>query len=609
MKINQLVRYGVAFLLIVLCIGAVFASYSINRIRIGGPIANHNQQISDLVADILPPPVFIIEPYLEATMIMQRSESLDNLAAKITRLHKSYDERRAYWLASAIDRELRDTVTETANLPAQQFWTELETKLIPAARQGDNQAMQASYAKLTGLYLQQRSMIDRAVQIATEQQTRLKNSASSELFVSICLLTVLALVVIATVVACGIFLVRRVVRPLGEVVRSTTILADGGECAVPHLLRTDELGEMAKAVEQFRRAAQQRADADAKSAAEQNLVSNTLAEILTTMAAGDLTKQITVQFPEAYAEVSANLNTTVTTLRAMIQAVVTAAVDIEVASREIASASFDLAHRTEGNAASLEETTAALLQIEQRIKTATESSNATVERADRAIAIVDDGRAAANGAVDAMGRVSDSARGIDTVIEGLDKIAFQTRVLAMNAAVEAGRAGDAGRGFAVVADLVSALAMRAEEEAKSARDQLTLTQTEIVAAVDAVRQVDGSLVAIAGDVGEVHALLGNIAQDTQAQSLAITEITAAVGSMDQATQQNAAMVQQTSEAARTLSAQIAELNEKASAFRFERRTHDMPVAIDRRRDHRSSTQRALPSPPPVAAPTRQMVLH
>jgi methyl-accepting chemotaxis protein len=166
----------------------------------------------------------------------------------------------------------------------------------------------------------------------------------------------------------------------------------------------------------------------------------------------------------------------------------------------------------------------------------------------------------------AMSRVADSAKGIDSVIEGLDKIAFQTRVLAMNAAVEAGRAGEAGRGFAVVADLVSALAMRAEEEAGRARDQLTATQTDIVAAVEMVQKVDTALADISGDVGEVHKLLGEMATDNQAQSTAISEISIAIGTMDQSTQQNAAMVEQTSAAARNLSGEVAALSEQASRF-------------------------------------------
>ncbi len=168
-----------------------------------------------------------------------------------------------------------------------------------------------------------------------------------------------------------------------------------------------------------------------------------------------------------------------------------------------------------------------------------------------------------------MGRLNESAKGIDSVIEGLDKIAFQTRVLAMNAAVEAGRAGDAGRGFAVVADLVSALAMRSEEEAKRARDQLTATQTDIVAAVEAVQKVDGALAEISESVGEVHQLLNTMAADNQAQSSAISQISTAIGTMDQSTQQNAAMVEETSAAARNLTAEVSALADQAARFTIE----------------------------------------
>jgi methyl-accepting chemotaxis protein len=167
-----------------------------------------------------------------------------------------------------------------------------------------------------------------------------------------------------------------------------------------------------------------------------------------------------------------------------------------------------------------------------------------------------------------MNRVSESAKGIDSVIEGLDKIAFQTRVLAMNAAVEAGRAGEAGRGFAVVADLVSALAIRAEQEAGRARDQLTATQTDIVAAVERVHKVDGALSTISGDVGEVHVLLGEMANDNNAQSAMISEISTAISTMDKATQQNAAMVEETSAAARNLTDEVAALSSRAAQFKI-----------------------------------------
>lgn len=308
------------------------------------------------------------------------------------------------------------------------------------------------------------------------------------------------------------------------------------------------------------------------------MVVATVGENLGALAAGDLTATINADFPGNYAELKTNFNAATAALRGLIGGVVESTSAIGTGSTEIAQASEDLARRTEGNAASLEETSAAITQIDGRLKASADAAGRTVARADGAIATVSGGREIADEAVQAMGRVSESAKGIDSVIEGLDKIAFQTRVLAMNAAVEAGRAGDAGRGFAVVADLVSALAMRAEEEAKRARDQLTVTQSEILSAVGAVQKVDGALVNIAGDVGEVHKLLGDMAADNQAQAAAISQISVAVGSMDRATQQNAAMVEQTSAAARNLTTEVSSLSQQTARFDIGGNAAARPVA-------------------------------
>ncbi|WP_213981714.1 methyl-accepting chemotaxis protein [Sphingomonas sp. dw_22] len=359
-----------------------------------------------------------------------------------------------------------------------------------------------------------------------------------------------------------------VAKPMAELADVTTRLAEGGRAEVPHRDRGDELGRIAGAVEQFRAAAVTRAETDARSAAEQQVVTSSLRDSLLSLTQGDLTAQIRTEFPPAYAELKTNFNEALDSLRTLIGSVMESTASIRTGSGEIAQASEDLARRTEGNAASLEETSAAITQMDGRLKATAESASRTVERADGAITTVSGGRSIADEAVQAMTRVSESAKGIDSVIEGLDKIAFQTRVLAMNAAVEAGRAGEAGRGFAVVADLVSALAMRAEEEAGRARDQLTATQTDIVAAVQMVEKVDGALANISSDVGEVHSLLGQMAADNQAQSTAITQISIAIGTMDQSTQQNAAMVEQTSAAARNLSSEVTSLADQAARFKI-----------------------------------------
>jgi len=375
---------------------------------------------------------------------------------------------------------------------------------------------------------------------------------------------------LAVSVLFGWLLSRGIATPVAQMTGVMKTLASGNnKVDVPATDRGDEIGDMAKAVLVFREQAveKEKADAAKKIAdAEQQRVVETLEMNLGKLAHGDLTSEITESFSPAYESVKVNFNSAVTELRSLIGTVMESAATIRTGSGEIAQASEDLARRTEANAASLEETSAAVTQMDGRLKATAASAGSTVERADGAIATVAGGREIADEAVQAMTRVADSAKGIDSVIEGLDKIAFQTRVLAMNAAVEAGRAGEAGRGFAVVADLVSALAMRAEEEAGRARDQLTATQTDIVAAVEMVQKVDGALANISSDVSEVHALLGEMATDNQAQSTAITQISVAIGTMDQSTQQNAAMVEETSAAARNLTSEVAALSEQASKF-------------------------------------------
>jgi methyl-accepting chemotaxis protein len=419
--------------------------------------------------------------------------------------------------------------------------------------------------------------------------------------------TLLGVAVTGLIVLGGIVLVmvrRQITEPIRAITASMDRLAAGDTAIEPvGTDHRDEVGGMSRAVVVFRDAAREldRAQAEkARQDASQKLVVDTLEGALTTLAAGNLANDIDAAFPDEYAAVKTSYNLALANLRGLISGVAQSADGIRTGSQEIAQASEDLARRTEGDAASLEETSAALVQIDGRLKATAVSSGQTVARADQAIATVGGGRATAEEAVQAMGRVSDSAKGIDSVIEGLDKIAFQTRVLAMNAAVEAGRAGDAGRGFAVVADLVSALAMRSEEEAKRARGQLTTTQADIVTAVLAVQKVDGALANISSDVGEVHKLLGSMAEDATAQSSAITEISAAIGAMDKSTQQNAAMVEETSAAARNLTSEVGSLSDQAALFK----THD---AAPVRRSAPAKAVQAVPYRSPVRASSAKPV--
>lgn len=345
------------------------------------------------------------------------------------------------------------------------------------------------------------------------------------------------------------------------VVRMEALAAGDLESEIRFTSYKDCVGRLTKAMFTFRDAAL----VQKRMAEQQAEIVRIVSVHLGALSGGDLTRPIDERFPE-YETLRGSHNKTLHALAELVGAVAVSTQSIRTGASEIACASEDLARRTESNAASLEETSAAASEMNQRLRLSASASAQTVQSTDLVIAKVATGRTLAEEAVAAMTQVNENAKGIDSVIEGLDKIAFQTRVLAMNAAVEAGRAGEAGRGFAVVADLVSALAMRAEEEAKRAKEQLTVTQSGILSAVDVVRRVDGALADISGDVEAVHALVGRMALDNQAQSAAIGEISVAVASMDHSTQQNAAMVEQTSAAARNLSTKVDLLADNAAKF-------------------------------------------
>jgi len=504
------------------------------------------------------------ENALRGFAMLGRDELLDEYKANVAAFDKAADAfEKSSKLPDQLQR-LRDLRTEVADLNNRRF-----AELITLAR---NPATRAKAQEISG-----RKQLPKVRAISAEiherQEQRIADQRAAMMAAKNGAMIAVIAGALGAVLIAGTMawlLAGAIVRPLVGMTGVMTRLANGDvQVDVPAVDRADEVGLMAKAVLVFRENARQKQIADAeaaKSLEDQNFVTETISQNLDKVSRGDLTATIAADFPPAYAALRQNFNEAIANLRELIGSVIESAAAIKTGSSEIAQASEDLARRTEANAASLEETSAAITQMDQRLKATATSSGNTLVRADGAISTVSGGRAIADEAMQAMSRVSDSAKGIDSVIEGLDKIAFQTRVLAMNAAVEAGRAGEAGRGFAVVADLVSALAMRAEEEAGRARDQLTATQTDIGSAVGMVQRVDGALANISGDVGEVHALLSSMAADNQAQASAVTQISAAIGAMDTATQQNAAMVEQTSAAARTLNSEVVTLANQAERF-------------------------------------------
>lgn len=566
MKIPR--KLGLSFVAICASAAIVMIVFFMNISMIGSTTAGNNLAQSIHAKTIT----------LETAILRQNSQFRGFLVTGDTSYLKSYDEARdEYDKTSA---ELENLVQDPAQramvlksreetLAWRKTWGDPLIARVKAGQraEAEDDVRRAGKAVLVSAAVLPLRDIRDAAAALTERNSARQDSAISTARTT---LIVGAIALIGIAVTLAMMLSRAIARPVSMITETMADLAAGRtDIAIPDVERGDELGDMARAVLVFRDAAIAKQDAEREAAsaeAAQRMVVETVSAHLSELASGNLTATIDADFPASYGVVKSNFNNAISGLRTLISSVAETTETIRTGSDEIAEASQDLARRTEANAASLEETSAAVNQMNERLKATAQAATQTVQRANGAIGTVTNGREVADHAVRAMSRVSESAKGIDSVIEGLDKIAFQTRVLAMNAAVEAGRAGEAGRGFAVVADLVSALAMRAEEEAGRARDQLTATQSDIGAAVDMVQKVDSALAAISGDVEEVHALLGRIADDNNAQSSTIGEVSNAIATMDRATQQNAAMVEETSAAARNLASEIIGLADQAGQF-------------------------------------------
>ncbi|MBM9595192.1 methyl-accepting chemotaxis protein [Roseitranquillus sediminis] len=299
---------------------------------------------------------------------------------------------------------------------------------------------------------------------------------------------------------------------------------------------------------------------------EQNEVVDALREALGRLSRGDLSRLIEEAFPADHEQLRHDFNEAIEKLRAAIVTVIENAAAIDIEARNIAGAADDLSQRTETQAATLEETVAALNQI-------TESVRVTSEGARRADQVVTEARTSAEDsgtvvgeAVRAMGEIEKSSEQISKIIGVIDDIAFQTNLLALNAGVEAARAGDAGRGFAVVASEVRALAQRSSDAAREINGLISSSSNQVRRGVDLVGEAGRALEGIVASVADISRHVSAIASSAQEQSGGLDEINVAMKQLDQVTQQNAAMFEETTAASHALTREAETLSHATRLF-------------------------------------------
>jgi methyl-accepting chemotaxis protein len=410
---------------------------------------------------------------------------------------------------------------------------------------------------------------------------------------------------------------RQLSAPIRRVSEVMNAVADGNlDADVPYLGQNDEIGEMAAAVEVFKKNGREvrrmnaqetamRAKSDDlqagmaivvdaaaggdfsrrinKDYGDENLnrfaatinalltgVDNGVSEtsrVIEGLARGDLTEKMDGEFRGVFAELQANVNETLSKLRETMHEVRSSTEGISGNANELRSAADDLSKRTEQQAAALEETSAALDEITAVVRNSTDRAQEastmvaeTKQKTEESANVVRD-------AVSAMDRIEHASREISQIINVIDEIAFQTNLLALNAGVEAARAGEAGKGFAVVAQEVRELAQRSATAAKDIKALITKSGQEVGRGVSLVQKTGSALNEIETRVLAINDHIHSIATAAREQSTGLHEVNTAINQMDQVTQRNAAMVEETSAATHKLSNEAGHLVTLVSRFK------------------------------------------
>jgi methyl-accepting chemotaxis protein len=281
---------------------------------------------------------------------------------------------------------------------------------------------------------------------------------------------------------------------------------------------------------------------------------------LARLANNDLTRPIERQLVPAFEVLRGDFNVAHQNLKRALLEVSDSAASINDGARQIASSSDDLSRRTEQQAANLEQTAAALDEITATVRKSAEGAGHARQVVATADQDAKESASVVRQAVAAMDAISRSAQQISQIIGVIDEIAFQTNLLALNAGVEAARAGEAGRGFAVVAAEVRALAQRSAEAAKEIKGLISTSTTEVSQGVKLVGETGKSLERIMTQVADINGVMRDIAAGADEQSTALTEVNTAINHMDEMTQKNAAMVEETTAASHALSQEAERLS-------------------------------------------------
>lgn len=372
-----------------------------------------------------------------------------------------------------------------------------------------------------------------------------------------------------------VFGMRLMLKPLTQVSASVSAIREGDmDRSVPHLARPDSIGHIARSVDALRARLGEGAVKDAevnRARAEQDAAIEALSSALSRLAERDLTTRIAedVAFPPGYERLKHDFNTVAASLSKALTSIRAVSTNLHAASADVGQISGDLSSRVARQAATLEETAAAIEELTRSSQTINARVAEAHGLAASSVEVSGKSNSQLDQVVEEIKKIENSSQQIDSIVNLIEDIAFQTNLLALNAGVEAARAGEAGAGFAVVASEVRGLAKRASESVGEIRELTKANIEQVKGGSSLVQSTGESIRGVLEQIKELGGLVSDVTSEIDNQTQGLTEINAGMRDLDSATQENAALAGNSETSSARLSAEADRLADTIAAFRTE----------------------------------------